>query len=210
MNTLNKSTVMTELVLKDGQKYICDKTMDTDYFVKGSTYLVTGGNLVDEEGDEWGSDGDGTFVKGYSFTLVNPPINLLNVKIDLRKPDGTVDIEKNLAFQEAVTGNDHSLYCGNGCSGQTLEKSKQEFSEAGFIFVSDSGMISTGDCGEINYFNSQTYKQIDFTYERKLSFEASYTETKEDKEVTALKEVIDSLQEQLSEAKVKLDNIGGE
>ena len=52
-------------------------------------------------------------------------------------------------------------------------------------------------------------KQIDFTYERKLSFETSYTETKEDKEVTALKEVIDSLQEQLSEAKVKLDNIGG-
>tara|TARA_R110000850_G_scaffold146777_2_gene268882 strand:- start:65 stop:442 length:378 start_codon:yes stop_codon:yes gene_type:complete len=120
MNTLNKSTVMTELVLKHGQVYACDKTIDTDYFVKGKEYKVTGTSLVDEDGETWGRNYISLYMfdSGYMFTLV-APIKLCSVKVDLRNTDGNVDIEKNLAFQEAVTGNDHSLYCGNACSGQT-------------------------------------------------------------------------------------------
>lgn len=103
----------------------------------------------------------------------NRATSLLNTKLDCRKPDGSVDVELSKAFQEVVTGGEHTLYAG--WMVHSKREAEEVFTSAPFLYVKESGVLSLGE--DEKYFNNQTnYKQIDFTYSRKLEWEATVIE----------------------------------
>ena len=100
--------------------------------------------------------------------------SLLNTKLDCRKADGSVDEELSRAFQEAVTKGMHNKY--GGWSINSYKESVERFTSVPFLFVSESGMLSLGDFDEEGHFNSNSKTQINFTYSRTLTWEATEIE----------------------------------
>lgn len=87
------------------------------------------------------------------------PKSLANVKLDCRKPDGSVDEKLSRAFQEACFeqgiywyGEDEGVV---GCLGVSE-----------FLYTDGSGISWSG--GFVVYFNEHPSPEIKFTYERKL------------------------------------------
>lgn len=84
---------------------------------------------------------------------------LRGTKLDLRKPDGSVDKELSAAFQEAC------FEQGIGwCDGDQQIYLTRGFS---FLYVESNG-LSYGSCGEV--FKNDENKQIQFSYNRKLEW----------------------------------------
>lgn len=86
--------------------------------------------------------------------------SLLNTKLDCRKPDGTVDEELSRAYQE-------TCFEQGIPSGSILNNRK-------FLF-NTAGNGATWSASEA-YFNNHPSKQINFTYTRKLDWEATVVE----------------------------------
>ena len=94
--------------------------------------------------------------------------SLLNTKLDCRKSDGSVDEELSRAFQEAC------FEQGIKWGGQLI---KIKHLDKPFLFT-DSGdnSITIGGFEDEVYFNNNMRKEINFTYSRKLEWEATIVE----------------------------------
>jgi hypothetical protein len=90
--------------------------------------------------------------------------SLLNTKIDCRKPDGTIDVELSKAFQEACFEQGIKW-----ASGVTRCKNLDDC----YLYVCESRLTS-GSTPTIDrgYFKRHKGRQINFTYSRKLQWEA--------------------------------------
>ena len=84
--------------------------------------------------------------------------SLLNTKLDCRKPDGTIDEELSRAFQEAC-------FEQGIPSGRILNNRK-------FLFNTEGHYGVTWGDSEAGFANHEN-KQINFTYSRKLEWEAT-------------------------------------
>lgn len=105
----------------------------------------------------------------------NTCTELRNVKIDLRKEDGSVDEELSKAFQEAVFEGGGSWESG---------KESVQLTNKKFLFVSCTGEISFSDSPPT--FDTDNLRQIHFSYERKLEWSAEFVETKQEREIITL------------------------
>lgn len=94
-------------------------------------------------------------------TVVNTPKSLANVKLDCRKPDGSVDEELSRAFQEACFGQG----IGWATSGKTVK-----YEGSHFLFVEDDD-LKLRYAEDFEYFKDHANTEIKFTYERKLTWE---------------------------------------
>lgn len=198
------------------EDYICVEHYhypeENHYFTIGEAYILTKKGLVDSTADTWGnynSDSQG-LTSVFKFTLKSEldtlmdkaltenttpdaeNIPLRNVKIDLRKEDGTVDEELSRAFQEAVFASGGTWHQNNY---------KPKYLDKPFISVNADGGIGywvEGDCIH------PTYQEITFEYERELIHKAYLKEEASplDKEKEFIKKNITLLQEQL-EASIK-------
>ena len=218
---------LKELDFSGKVSYTCISTEDAPYFRVGKKYIPCRGVLMDEDGDAWSEK---PFSDSSTYAAVTcsgevlfeevpkvketEEVRLLNVKIDLRKPDGSIDVEKNLAFQEAVTGNTLEQYCGYARAGTTLESLRKEFSNSPFLFVGSNGMLTLLSKEDDAYFRSHSYKEVNFEYERKLTYKATTkpVQTKEDLEKVKLKQElllsrIENLEEELTKAHTKLGDL---
>lgn len=84
------------------------------------------------------------------------PKSLANVKLDCRKPDGSVDEELSRAFQEACF-EQGIAWCGD-----------REFEDGcGFIYTSGNNLSCSYE-EDSDYFHKEEEQEIKFTYERKL------------------------------------------
>ena len=85
------------------------------------------------------------------------PKSLANVKLDCRKPDGSVDEELSRAFQEACF--EQGIYWAtSGAVVKYLDKQ--------FLFVEGGSL--THEVDDFEYFKDHVTTEIKFTYERKL------------------------------------------
>jgi len=100
------------------------------------------------------------------LTPSTPPQELRNVKIDLRKEDGTVDGELSKAFQEAVFAS------GGYWIGRRANH--VEYLSKSFLYVDQQCALNYGN--EQDTFEQHPYTQITFTYERKLEWAATVVE----------------------------------
>lgn len=101
-------------------------------------------------------------------------ISLRNTKIDLRKPDGTVDEELSRAFQDACFEQGISW-----CSGDKTPVYLEASDLVGFLVV-DSKHLYTLHNYEEDYFKEEAATQVTFTYKRKLEWEATEVVPKDD------------------------------
>lgn len=86
------------------------------------------------------------------------PKSLANVKLDCRKPDGSVDEELSRAFQEACF--EQGIGWGLWHTEYVVKHLSQQF-----LFV-EEGRLTYGDGFE--YFKGHNTTEIKFTYEHKL------------------------------------------
>ena len=215
---------LKELDFSGKVSYTCISTEDAPYFRVGKKYIPCRGVLMDEDGDAWSEkpfSDSSTYAATCSGVVLfeevpkvkeTEEVRLQNVKIDLRKPEGSIDVEKNLAFQEAVTGNTLEQYCGYARTGTTLESIRKEFSNKPFLFVGGNGMLSLSD--DYDYFISTSHKEVNFEYERKFTYKVTTkpVQTKEDLERVKLKRGllllrIENLEEELTKAHKKLGDL---
>lgn len=89
--------------------------------------------------------------------VVNTPKSLANVKLDCRKPDGSVDEELSRAFQEVCFENGIG-WATSGCV--------VKYASANFLFVEGDKLRYEYD--DFEYFKGHANIEIKFTYERKL------------------------------------------
>lgn len=120
---------------------------------------------------------------------------LRNTKLDVRKPDGTIDLEKSKAFQELVTGGDIEKYCGHATSLDV----KKEYENACFLYVRDSGMMSLGYKDDESYFKLESYKEI--TFEPETKYVAKLKDTKKQNKIKELEAKIKSIQDEVDSLK---------
>lgn len=106
-----------------------------------------------------------------SIPSANCMSSLRNVKIDLRKEDGSVDEEKSAAFQKAVfeTG-------GQWDSGREIKNTK-----CSYLFVAKNGML--GWSNKHIYFLKDSKKEVDFQYETITTWTATEKVSKETIEI---------------------------
>jgi len=94
--------------------------------------------------------------------------SLLNTKLDCRKPDGTVDKELSRAFQEACFEQGIKWAHGDKCA----------YLGAPFLYTKEN-LLSYSDIedeDDDNFFECHSNKQINFTYSRTLTWEATEIE----------------------------------
>lgn len=114
-----------------------------------------------------------------TFIDTNKPVatSLLNTKLDCRKPDGTVDEELSRAFQEA---------CFEQGIKWLYKDDTVQFLNSPFLFAEQDGCLGyTTLSSEKFFYEFEDCKQINFTYSRKLEWEATVVEpiVEEDKMV---------------------------
>lgn len=131
--------------------------------------------------------------------------SLRNVKIDLRKldssgaPIGEVDEELSRAFQEAVFAS------GGLWNGDT--EPKVQLTYCPFLYVCGDGRICKTDKGSDTYFQEDDEKQITFTYERKLDWNAEYVVEEDASEKQTIQAEMKALEEQLAVLREKVGEL---
>jgi hypothetical protein len=210
MNKDNKEVCMTELVLEEDNVYICTKTWDINWFSVGNDYPCGDGYILDEQGYKWSrTAADLDIHTTFSLKVPKTSTPTTSIKVDLRNPDGTIDVEKNLAFQEAITGGAHSLYCGNAV--HSLEELKEDFSNIPFIYVLENGMLALGS--DEYCFKNHSLQEVEFTFKRELTYEITevYSPTEEELLLEAhrlsLNKTVKNLQEQLQNVQKELEEL---
>lgn len=93
--------------------------------------------------------------------------SLINTKLDCRKADGSVDEELSRAFQEACFEQGFKWWG----SEQVVEHI-----DAAFLFADDNMCLYYEDLDEDFFNECNNNKQINFTYSRKLEWEATVVE----------------------------------
>ena len=114
--------------------------------------------------------------KHLGLTPSTPPQELRNVKIDLRNEDGTVDEKLSKAFQEAVFASG-GYWSGRGVNHAAYLSQR-------FLYVDKQGALNYGI--EQDNFEQHQYKQITFTYERKLEWTATVVEQEPERAIIEL------------------------
>jgi hypothetical protein len=184
---------LQDLDLKEGDVVICQNTSPTcTHFTIGNEYKASK-NTVGKIGI---FDNDGNFmITTLSSTFKKKQHPLRNVKIDLRKPDGSIDQELGRAFQEAVIESDGFWVIG--CR-------LMNFIQKPYLYVSSEGAITDGRNGA--HFKNKRCQEIAFTYERKLTYTVEPVNTKEKE----LNNLIAKLSSQIEEAKTEISKFRSE
>jgi hypothetical protein len=91
--------------------------------------------------------------------VTNTPKSLANVKLDCRKPDGSIDEELSRAFQEA---------CFEQGIGWEDEFENIEIQEGCYFLYTGHEMLLYSDENDRTDFEAEPETEIKFTYERKL------------------------------------------
>jgi hypothetical protein len=182
---------LQDLDLEEGDVLVCVNNMR--YFVVGDNYTVKkdvkGFYLLDK---------DGYMMRTTTSIFKFKQHKLRNVKIDLRKPDGTVDEEKSAAFQEAVFEGG-----GKWCYSHSVEAKKTK-KRCPFIYVSCDGDLLFTDSESAFNENHCTHKEVNFNYIRKLEYTI---ELVKNKEKTELEKAIIDTQNQLKILTEKLEGL---
>lgn len=121
---------------------------------------------------------------------------LRSVKLDVRKPDGSIDLEKSRAFQAMMTEGSTNKYYGNFVSSDI----KSEYENEGFfLYVDEEGMLSLSDKESYRLFKSHRYKEI--TFEPETRYVAKIKNTEKEDKIKELESYVKSIQEELIKLK---------